>query len=107
MGEKDINCHMTLHYICTQGSTEVTYYCQKNAQGTLHISQNCLCWSRRTELTLVSLWQNLVFSVCFRQWDYPSIDGQKTELPKDANGSEMHAADGREPLYATEVKRHR
>lgn len=90
MGEKDRDHHMTLHYICTQGSTGVTYYCKKkNAIGTLHISQNWHCRSGRTDPTLLSWRQNLFFSIFFWQCDNRSIDGQKTGLTKDENGSEV------------------
>lgn len=99
MGGKDINCHMTVHFIYTQCSTKITYYCQKMHK--VHISQNCHHKSGRTDPTVVLRRQNLVFSVSCQQQDCQSIDGQKTELPKNENGSEMHTANKHEPLYST------
>lgn len=75
--------HLTLFALRAQ--LKVPIIGKKNAQGPLHISQNCHGRSGRTDLTLVSRRKNLFFSVFFWQWDYQRITGQKT----DGNGSEV------------------
>lgn len=53
---KNISCHIVLHCICTQGCTghPLLQKQVKNAQSSLHISQNCHCRGERSDPMILS-----------------------------------------------------